>query len=135
MPPDVATLHAERDLDPCLPQLDFERLALLSDKDASPQPEPSARAPAAEAPGFSLAFKDPSGETVAVRFTQRPLGFKFKRAAPIVVSAIEPGSVAEGLGLRPDLELTAIDGEAVGDKCYDDLYKSLADLTAHLPQE
>lgn len=45
--------------------------------------------------GFPIVFRTTGGEEKVFYFAKKPLGFKFKETAPIIVSKVTPGSHAE----------------------------------------
>lgn len=69
-------------------------------------------------------ISDPSPhEEKPFYFKKKPLGFKFKESAPIIVSKINPGSHAEEIGLEAGMEVVSVGGEATEGKTYEDIMK------------
>lgn len=96
-------------------------------------PETQAEAVPEPAPSALIITFSEAGVPRTIVFERRPLGFRFKKETPIVVTGVNEGSTAEALGVRPGMEVTAIGGEAVGKKSYGELSQMILDFSAFLP--
>mmetsp|Transcript_55143 Transcript_55143/g.108904 ORF Transcript_55143/g.108904 Transcript_55143/m.108904 type:complete len:119 (+) Transcript_55143:76-432(+) len=92
-----------------------------------------AAVPAKES-GFDIKFKSSDGTEVTHRFTKKPLGFKFRKAVPVVTTVILPGSHADEVGVKSGLEIVAIDGMNVQGMSYEDVVQKIKDGSAPLAE-
>mmetsp|Transcript_108122 Transcript_108122/g.312421 ORF Transcript_108122/g.312421 Transcript_108122/m.312421 type:complete len:200 (-) Transcript_108122:225-824(-) len=74
----------------------------------------SAPLPAAPLPGFEVIFRTIAGEELPIVFRKTPFGFRFRNKMPIIVTTVDPGSQADGLGVQVGMELTTLGGRPVG---------------------
>eukprot|EP00747_Dinoflagellata_sp_TGD_P187539 gnl/TRDRNA2_/TRDRNA2_45255_c0_seq1.p1 gnl/TRDRNA2_/TRDRNA2_45255_c0~~gnl/TRDRNA2_/TRDRNA2_45255_c0_seq1.p1 ORF type:complete len:145 (+),score=19.23 gnl/TRDRNA2_/TRDRNA2_45255_c0_seq1:64-498(+) len=74
------------------------------------------------------------GESKTVTFTKRPLGLDFDMRAPIIISAITPGSYAEQLGVQAGWKIVSVNSKDVSNASFQDAYDSLQAGFRQLPE-
>mmetsp|Transcript_16145 Transcript_16145/g.50731 ORF Transcript_16145/g.50731 Transcript_16145/m.50731 type:complete len:186 (+) Transcript_16145:976-1533(+) len=98
----------------------------------TPEGEP---APAAGEISVTLGFLDHEGERRDVVIRHLPLGADFKKVLPLRVERVKPGGQGEELGIKEGWTVEHMNGVAVKDMEFEQVYKMLGDALKVLPKQ
>eukprot|EP00747_Dinoflagellata_sp_TGD_P186253 gnl/TRDRNA2_/TRDRNA2_43185_c0_seq1.p1 gnl/TRDRNA2_/TRDRNA2_43185_c0~~gnl/TRDRNA2_/TRDRNA2_43185_c0_seq1.p1 ORF type:complete len:142 (-),score=22.21 gnl/TRDRNA2_/TRDRNA2_43185_c0_seq1:78-503(-) len=82
---------------------------------------------------MTLGFEIAEGQSKSVAFTQRPMGLDFAMRAPIIISDVTKGSIADELGVQRGWKLTSVNGKDLAKTDFQNQYDLLSKLTKQLP--